>query len=280
MRALRPIPAVAIGPARLGSIARRPTLWVEAGVLLTWMGLAAEPLLLHPGSASASGPQGSAGGGLWECMIGMGGISPGVGGQVPSLSLSGHPVSLLATLPMLALMAVAMMVPTAMPAIRHVALNSLYWRRRRAVVEFLAVFVAIWTAFSLLVLGALSAWGPPASPRAAAVALALAALWQLTPLKRRAMLACHRANPLPPRGRRATAGVARFGLYNGGACLLSCWAMMLTTAFVGLPRLVWMALVTTLITVERLNLKPRRTARRVGALLGAAALAAAVFALA
>jgi len=280
MRALRPIPAVAIGPARLGSIARRPTLWVEAGLLLTWMALAVEPLLLHPAGASASGPQGPGGGGLWECMIGMGGMRPGAPGPLPPLSFAGHPVSLLATLPMLALMAVAMMVPTAMPAIRHVALNSLYWRRRRAVAEFLAVFVAIWTAFSLLVLGALSAWGLPASPPAAAAVLALAALWQLTPLKRRAMLACHQAKPLPPRGWRATAGVARFGLHNGGACLLSCWAMMLTTAFVGLPRLVWMALLTTLITAERLNLKPRRTARRVGALLGAAALFAVVFALA
>ena len=85
---------------------------------------------------------------------------------------------------------------------------------------------------------------------------------------------------LPPRGWRATAGVARCGLHNGAAGLLSCWAMMLTTAFVGLPRLAWMALLTTLITVERLNLKPRRTARRVGALLGAAALAAGVLALA
>lgn len=276
MRAPRPIPAVAIGSAGLGSIARRPTLWVEAGALLTWVVLALEPLLLHPGSASGSGPQGSAGA-LWECMIGMG---PGAPDHLSSLSLSGHPVSLLATLPMLALMTVAMMVPTAMPAIRHVALNSLYWRRRRAVVEFLTVFVAIWTAFSLLVLGALSVWGPPASLPAAAAVLALAALWQLTPLKRRAMLACHRAKPLPPRGWRATAGVARFGLHNGAACLLSCWAMMLTTAFVGLPRLAWMAFLTTLITVERLNLQPRRTARRVGALLGAAALAAGVIALA
>lgn len=277
MRA-RAVPAFASGPALVGSVARRPTLWVEAGVVATWAALAILPLLLAPAGASGGGPAGPGGGALWVCTIAGHGI--GSGGSGSPTSLSGQAASLLAALPTLVLMAVATMVPTALPAVRHVAVNSLYWRRRRAVAEFLAVFVAIWVAFSLLVLGALGSWGPPDSPLSAAAVLALAALWQLTPLKRRAMLACHRAKPLPPRGRRATAGVVRFALHNGGACLLSCWAMMLTTAFVGLPQLLWMAALTGLITAERLNLKPRRSARRVGAVLGAAAAVAAAVALA
>jgi predicted metal-binding membrane protein len=107
----------------------------------------------------------------------------------------------------------------------------------------------------------------------------LAALWQLTPAKSRALQACHRTRPLPPKGWRATAGVADFGLHNAAACLASCWALMLTTAFVGLPMLAWMAVLTALITAERLSLKPRRASRRIGMVLGAAALVAATFAL-
>jgi len=261
------------------ALARRPTLWVEVGVGLTWVALALAPLLLRPGSA-AGGGFGSAGhGALWDCTIGLGGTASGAAGHVEPIVLAGQPVSLLATVPMLALMAVAMMVPTAMPAVRHVSVNSIYWRRRRAAVEFLVVFVGIWVAFNLLVLGALVAWAPIGSPAAPALALGLAALWQLTPLKQRALRACHRSRPLPPRGWRAFAGVADFGLHNGLACLASCWAMMLTTAVVGLPRLAWMAALTVLIALERINLRPRRSARRVGALLAAAAVVAAALAL-
>lgn len=280
---LRPIPVGVPRPqgigAALASLSRRPTLWAEVGVALAWTAMVVGASVVHPGSASGSGTPWSSGGSLWICMTGMGGTGAGSAAHTIPLTLSGGPTSLAATFPMLALMAVATMLPPAMPAVRHVAVNSLYWRRRRATVEFLLVFVGIWVAFDLVVLGALSRWGWGASPAAAAAALAVAAIWQLTPLKRRAMLACHRARPLPPHGWRATAGVADFGLRHGGACLGSCWAMMLTTAFVGLPRFAWMAVLTTLITVERLNLKPKRTARRVGAMLGAAAVVAAVFAL-
>jgi predicted metal-binding membrane protein len=259
---------------------RRPTFWVELGVALSWAALAIGSLVLHPGSAAGSASRLSGGSSLWLCMTGMGHIGAAAAGHAIPLSLAGAPSSAAAMLPMLALMAVAMMVPTAMPAVRHVAVNSLYWRRGRAVIEFLAVFVGIWVVFTVVVLGTVSAWKPAGSPAVAAIALAVAALWQLTPAKRRALLACHRARPLPPRGWRATAGVADFALRNGAACLASCWAMMLTTAFVGLPRLLWMAALTALITAERLNLKPRRSARRVGAVLGAAALVAATLALA
>ena len=166
-----------------------------------------------------------------------------------------------------ALMAFAMMVPPAMPAIGYVAVNSFYWRRRRAVVEFMVVFLGIWIGYNVLVAAALGSAGVASSSVAAVVALALAALWQFTPAKRRALQACHRTRSLPPKGWRATAGVADFGLHNGFACLASCWAMMLTTALVGLPSLVWMAVLTGLITVERLSLEaaPHRPPGRSGA---------------
>ena len=148
------------------------------------------------------------------------------------------------------------------------------YRRRQAVVEFIAVYLGIWALFSALVLGVAVARAPIGSALALPLILAVAALWQLTPLKRRALRACHQPRALPPYGWRATAGVARFGLGNGGACLASCWAMMLTMAVVSSARLAWMAALTALISIEKLNLKPARTARRTGLLLGTAAIAA------
>jgi predicted metal-binding membrane protein len=284
MRDPGPIPVAGIRPegvaSTFASIARRPTFGVELGVALAWVALVAGSGALAPGTASGGDSGLSGNGSLWLCMAGMAHTGTGVAAGAGPIALSAGPASLAAALSMLALMAVAMMVPTALPAVRHVAVNSLYWRRRRAVLEFLAVFVGIWVAFGLALFVALGASGPPSSPTALALALAVAALWQLTPAKRRALLACHRASPLPPRGWRASAGVVLFGARNGGACLASCWAMMLTVAFAGRLMLVWMAALTALIAAERLSLKPRRGARRVGAALGIAALVAAALALA
>jgi predicted metal-binding membrane protein len=261
----------------LAAFARRPTLWVETGVVLTWL-LLTLAFTLQTGSAAASGSRFSQGP-LWLCVTGMAGMGSGLAGHAEHLALAGGSTSFADTAPMLALMAVAMMLPPAMPAIGYVAVNSFYWRRRRAVLEFVVVFLGVWVTYNLVVLGALGSTGAASSPLAPAAALALAALWQLTPAKQRALQACHRTRRLPPKGWRATAGVADFGLRNAAACLLSCWAMMLTTAFVALPSLAWMAVLTGVITTERLSRRPRRASRRVGAALGAGALAAAAIAL-
>lgn len=260
-------------PVGLTRLARRPTLWVESGLVLVWA-LLALGSVLSTSSVAANGSQGSSGP-LWVCVTGVAKVGSGMSDHTEHLVLAGPSASLAATLPMLALMAMAMMVPPALPTIQYVGVNSLYWRRRRAVLEFVAVFVAIWVTYSVIVLGAIGTSGAASSPLAPVAVLALAALWQLTPAKRRALQACHRTRRLPPKGWRATVGVADFGLHNGGACLVSCWAMMLTTAFVGLPKLAWMAALTGLITAERLSLKPHRASRRIGMALGAATIVAA-----
>jgi predicted metal-binding membrane protein len=257
--------------AGLRAIGRRPTLWVELAVATAWLALLlGEGIARGYGGASgaslASGP-------LWICTTGLGGIGHGAthaAGSTPVAS-----ASLLAGTPMWGVMALAMMVPTAMPAVRHVAGTSLYWRRRRAAAEFLLAFLALWTAFGTLALGPLAAWGPAGYRFALPVALAAAALWQLTPLKLRALRACHRSRPLPPRGWRAGAGVADFALHNGTACLASCGAMMAAAAVSGSGRLLWMGALTGAMTVEKLSDKPLTSSRRLAALLAAAALGAA-----
>ena len=243
---------------------------------LTWIALVIASGELAAAGGSSSWPAWTTGS-MWLCsMPGMAGTAPGV--SAPDAAAAPHVASIAAGLPMWALMAVAMMLPTAMPAVRHVAVNSLHWRRRRAVLEFIAVYLGIWMTFSVVALGTVIPLAPASPALLLSFALAVAALWQWTPLKRRALRACHRPRALPPHGRRATVGVARFGLDNGGACLASCWAMMIAIAAVSSARLAWMAALTVLIVVEKLSLKPGRVARRIGVLLGAAAIGTAAIA--
>ena len=258
----------------LGAIRRRPTFWVEAAAAAAWAALAAGSVLAWGGGGATDGAA-FAHGALWICTLGAQGASSAsahVGAASGGASLSA--ASLLAAAPMWALMAGAMMVPSALPAVRHVAVNSLYWRRRRAVVEFLLAYLGVWFAFSVFVLGALTLWAPAHSPIALPTALAVAALWQLTPYKWQALRACPRPRRRPPLGWLATTGTLRFGLLNGSACLASCWAIMTAVALTNSPALLWMAAATVLVYQEKLNLKPRKTARRVAVLLATTALAA------
>ena len=259
--------------ASLRAIGRRPTLWVEGTVVAAWLALLLGGGMAH-GEGGAGG-LGASGDPLWICTLGVAGEGGGAAGHPPGAEAIGA-ASLLASIPMWGAMALAMMVPAALPAVRHVAQTSLYWRRRRAAAEFLAIFVVIWTAFGLLVLTPLAAWDPARSPLVFAAALAAAALWQLTPLKHRALLACHRSHPLPPRGWRASLGTANFALRGGGACLGSCWAMMAAASLAGPGRLLWMGAMSGAMAPEKLAEKPRRASRRMAALLAAAALGAAL----
>jgi predicted metal-binding membrane protein len=260
----------------LAAIPRRPTLWVEAGVAAVWGLLLA--LALWPGDAvAASGARTQ--GPFFVCMTEMAGMGAGVAARAGHVAAAGAITPFTGALPMVTLMAAAMMLPPAMPAVGYVAVNSFYWRRNRAVVEFVVVFVAIWVAYNTAVIALVGATRLASSPIVPTAALALAAVWQLTPAKRHALQACHRTRALPPKGWRATVGVADFGMRHAGACVVSCWAMMLTTAFVGLPSLLWMAVLTGTITFERLSPKPRRASRWVAAALGLAAIAAVSIAL-
>lgn len=263
MRALRAVP-------------HRPTFWVEVGAALSWIALAI-------GTAVAQGSGGAHSGALWsdgpQWVCTLGGANPAAPAGAGPGSAAADASSLLSAAPMWALMATAMMVPPALPAVRHVTVNSLYWRRRQATVEFLLAFLGIWIAFSVLVLETLGNWDAASSEWALALALGVAAAWQLTPFKWRALRACHLPSPLPPRGWRATLGAVRFGCRNGAACLVSCWAMMVAVALVASSMLIWMAALTVLIYLEKMNLKPRAASRRVAVLLAAAALGATALAL-
>lgn len=125
-----------------------------------------------------------------------------------------------------AVMVIAMMLPLAIPSIRHAALYS-PGRRHRATGGFLAGYLAVWM-LAMLVIGA--AWTVGASlagwTAAAAGTVAVAALWQTTAVRGRFVRWCGHTPPLPQRGWRADVSCARYGAASGIACVGTCWALM------------------------------------------------------
>ena len=164
------------------------------------------------------------------------------------------------------LMAPAMMLPSALPAARHVALNSRWRRRQRGGAVFAGAYLAVWLLFGLVAISlARLARLPEGAGWPLAAALAVAAGWELTAAKRRCLRACHRTLPLPPDGWKADAACARFGLRYGWACLGACWALMLAMAIAGHASLLLMVVLTTIVVAEEGLVKGTR-------LVGAAAL--------
>jgi predicted metal-binding membrane protein len=219
--------------------------------------------------ASTSTPAASVGP-LWICGLGDGMSMAGAAGGGGAISAA------LAGMPMWSLMALAMMLPAALPATSHVAVNSLRRRRGRAVTEFLVGYLALWLGFGAAVLLGLALLPVDRAVVLLAAALAVATAWELSPAKLWALNRCHKASPLPPSGWRAGVGATRFGVLHGSACVASCWPLMLVMAVAPSARLAWCAALGGIGLAEKLTLNPRRRARRLGLLLAAATALAAL----
>jgi predicted metal-binding membrane protein len=240
-------------------------------------GMGDMPDLSHLGTVQGmAGMPGMGGSGMTGMRGTAGSGMAGMEGSHRSMLLG---MGLVTGMAMWALMVLAMMLPTALPAIRHVAVNSLRRRRTRAMATFTAVYVAVWALAGAVFIAAAPAWSALSGTWVAAAGLAIAAAWQLTVHKRRALRDCHRPSPLPPTGSRATAGVVRFALRNSSACVRSCWAMMLAMAVATTATTFWMVAITGLALTEKLALKPRQAIRSGAVLLGAGALVMAAGAL-
>lgn len=250
-------------------LVRRPELGAAVVVALAWATL----LLLAARGASGGGVSGGAVAHGNDAMPHMTGMHMHDHTGRPGLE------AIAGGLPYWVLMTIAMMGPAALAGVRHTGLNSLRWRRRRAMAEFSCAYLAGWTALGGIVLVATTFMPGMQSTAALALALAAAAGWQLSPLKRRWLRDCHRSVPLPPHGWRAERGALRFGLRNGLSCLGSCWCLMLVMTVAPAGHLLWTAVLTCFITIEKMQERPRR-ATRLGAVgLGIAALATLVVAL-
>ncbi|MDP9794045.1 putative metal-binding membrane protein [Catenuloplanes nepalensis] len=151
------------------------------------------------------------------------------------------------------LMCVAMMVPVVLPAVRHVAVNSLRRRRFRAMTFFLTGYVTVWALLGALLIPVFARL--PRLPLLVTL-IALAALWQLLPARRACLRACHRTIPLPPAGWRAARGALHFGTRHGLACAGVCGPLMAVMAVPGTHTPIWMLTVTAAVLLTRYP--PRR----------------------
>lgn len=200
------------------------------------------------------------------------------------------------------LMSFAMMMPATLPAVRHVALNSIDARRARAMTVYVVAYLAVWVlfgliAFALIEVGRMplllalalppSPMTPPLSAAATsdrvllAILLAIATAWQLTRIKRRAVGACKRTVPLPPYGLRADRACARFGVMQAWRCIMACWPLMLLMAALPHPHpLLPMLVLTAIVLLEERAPTRDRLIIPIAGLLAAATVAAALAAVA
>lgn len=199
-----------------------------------------------------------------------------VAGWVAAVALAPAPMAAMAPSMGMALwvaMMAATMLPSALPAANHVAVNSLRRRRNRAVLLFAVGYLAVWTAFGAVALAVLPQSG---SRTVLAIALLAAAGWQLTPWHRRALRGCHRTRPLPAFGWRADAAAMRFGLGNGGYCLGASWCLMIVMCCAPGPPMVWSAALGAGVFVQKATEVPAHVARVGAVALVVVALFAAI----
>lgn len=123
-------------------------------------------------------------------------------------------------------MTIAMMTPSTLPDVRYVARASLRARRDRSIALFFVGFISIWLPGAVAA-GFLSG-GLSAQVAALPIgAFAVAAAWEFTGMKRRALLACRRTTSIRSSGWNADRSCLRFGVLRGWTCMASCGPAML-----------------------------------------------------
>lgn len=161
---------------------------------------------------------------------------------------------------MWAVMMVAMMLPSAMPAI------LLYERVRQnrssdATIAptwiFATGYLLVWLLFALIAAGAqLVAVGSSVmldQHAAAAAVLIAAGVYQLSPFKGACLSECRSpAQFLSRYWRRGAGGTIRLGLLHGVYCVACCWLLMALLFVVGVMNLLWVVTLTALIASEKL----------------------------
>lgn len=157
-------------------------------------------------------------------------------------------------------MSAAMMLPTVVPATYLAAAVG------RSATLFVVGYSAVWAVTGLVAFEAVERLDG-ASRWLAVGAVALAAVYQLTPLKDSCLRRCR--SPLGPLLRR---GSLRAGLEHGAFCLGCCWALMLALFALGIGSMFWMAALAVVILVEKVAPMGDRSSKLVAAGLAGAAL--------
>ena len=187
-------------------------------------------------------------------------------------------------------MMAAMMLPSVVPALLVHAAASRRVAPAAATARnaaFAFGYVAAWSAFALaaaalqLALGRLALLSPDmraASPILGAALLAAAGAWQLTPGKDACLRQCRM--PLQfvaEHWRDGVMGALRMGLRHGFYCIGCCGALMALLFVGGVMNLLWVALISAFVLLEKVAFPGTRAGRWVsggGLILAAIALLA------
>jgi predicted metal-binding membrane protein len=184
------------------------------------------------------------------------------------------------TFTMWAVMMVGMMSPAAAPVLLLFAATHARRAERgvRATVPMFGLgYIAVWVGFSAV--ATLAQWAlhnaallspmmATASPRLAGALLIAAGVYQLTPIKRACLTHCQTPlGFLMSHWRDGAAGAFQMGLRHGIYCLGCCWALMLVLFAVGVMNLVWVAVLTGFILLEKMGESSARVAGAGGILL-------------
>jgi predicted metal-binding membrane protein len=179
-------------------------------------------------------------------------------------------------------MVAAMMLPSAVPMLRVFHAAALGQPRPgRVLGAFILGYLAIWTAFGALALVLDEAVHALTAPAPAwtlvAGALALAGVFQFTPLKDACLSACrHPGAWLLRHYRRGPGRAWALGWDHGRFCIGCCWALMLVMVVAGIADLRWMAALAGLMAYEKIGRHGERVAALAGVVLVALAIAVAV----
>ncbi len=175
------------------------------------------------------------------------------------------PETVVAVFAMWAGMMVAMMLPSAAPAI--LAFDSVERRNAGAggavsrPLAFAGAYLLVWIGWSVLAAGAqwlLQAGGlltpmiVSNSERLTAGLLLLAGLYQFTPLKRACLRHCRTPlGFLMAEWREGLRGAFAMGLRHGVYCAGCCWALMLLLFAAGVMNPVWILFLTVAVALEK-----------------------------
>ena len=219
--------------------------------------------------------------------------------QNPAADLAGMPADFWASLciaagqaqfgplvAMWALMALAMMLPTFVPALRcFLDLSATGATSLRGAFALVGGYLVVWAAAAVVGAGAqyalsraglLALNGASVSGWLTAALLIGAGAYQFTALKEACLAKCRM--PLTffmERWQPGTPHAFRIGLELGALCLGCCWALMALGFVGGTMNLMWMGAATVFMTLEKLPDLGRRLTRPVGlALLVAGAFVA------
>jgi predicted metal-binding membrane protein len=157
---------------------------------------------------------------------------------------------------MWAVMMVAMMVPSASPMVMAYARIASARGARPAVRvwTFVAGYIAVWTLFSVVATASQIALQQLAlaTPLIGGIILAVAGIYQLTPIKQACLGQCQSAiGFLMTHWRDGASGAFRMGLQHGAFCVGCCWMLMAMLFVVGVMNLAWVAAISAFVLLEK-----------------------------